>query len=101
MQLKTFIQAVVLFLEAGLLMLSAAILFTIFGFSVMIFDAGESVQAWSVFLGINSILLVIASISLYTTVHYFRKRRYLLSLLGSAGPVIAFLLFQIILNITL
>lgn len=94
MQAKTLIAALVALLDIVLILISGALLFTILGLSVMIFDAGTSPQAWSFFLTICGILLAIASVSLYIAIHYYRKKRYLLSLFGSALPAILFVVFQ-------
>lgn len=90
---------IVALLDITILLFSALLLLTVAGMSVMIFDAGESVKLWIVFGIIAVVCLGLAIAALYYAIHFFRKKRYLLSILGSAIPLIAFFVLQVIASV--
>ncbi|MBT4119918.1 MAG: hypothetical protein HOG89_00750 [Candidatus Peribacter sp.] len=96
--MRKVIPIIVILLDIALICFSAAILSVVVAMSVMIFDAGESAGAWGMFATIATICILLLVSAMYYAVRYFKKKRYVVSVLSSAIPLIAFLLMQLLVN---
>ena len=97
--MRKLIPLVIALVDICLLAVSAGILFTVVGLTVMVFDSGESAGSWAFFSTVASVCLLLEVIAAYLAWGYFWKKRYFKSVLGSALPLIVFGVFQAIISV--